>query len=680
MSERDVAILRSLADRIDPEDAGAHNNLGVVFFQKGLVEDAIEAFERALELDPRLEVARRNAEVAFLESGGFRRGSASCGRLFERTRTDVEPGTPWPAPFSWAATRGRRPGQWGELLAVSPESVALHMKLAYAEAERGRIQVAVHLLERGGAPVAGRGRRPLQLAELLVDTGMPVRAERGSTASAGARTRKWPTPTPSFPHPGGAGRRRRGRGGPGAGRRLLDPDAGPSRAAHLSLERYRETRSAAAALTRRATPARGDAGHAASGFARATELRRSGGPGGRRPRSSSAPWMRGTIREVRQSLAEIRLLQGEVQRAADCTTSSGRAARTARSCGTSGAWRSIARRLDEAVDAYRRTVALDSRLRAGLEQPGRRPGPARGDGAAERALRKAAGARRRRRSSGTWASSSPGPIGGRRRWRSTGGRGARNRPALSRGPAWACALFQAGPAEARTRCWRRWSWIRTWPRPGTSSASPSRQLGDSRARCGRPSAPSSSSPSSRRPATSCSSTSSSRRGAAGAGRYRGAGRAGDRRSKAFEFEPAPWTVRFGEPGRRGRLPSRRRSCSRRARTALRRGQLARAAERRPGGGGSRPTDAGAPLLEGEVYLRRGWPERRWSASMPCWATAPGTSGAARGPDGRAHGRSWSWSAPRTAVPPPRRPQRGGRCIARGSWPGAPGRRTSRRKR
>src|SRR5690606_28635408 len=72
MSDRDVTILRSLSRRIDPDDAGAHNNLGVVFFQKGLVEDAVRAFERALELDPRLEVARRNAEVAYLESGHFR--------------------------------------------------------------------------------------------------------------------------------------------------------------------------------------------------------------------------------------------------------------------------------------------------------------------------------------------------------------------------------------------------------------------------------------------------------------------------------------------------------------------------------------------------------------------------------------------------------------------------------
>ena len=58
LSERDLAVLRSFARRIDPSDAGAHNNLAVLYYQKGLVEDAITEFVRALELDPRMQVAQ----------------------------------------------------------------------------------------------------------------------------------------------------------------------------------------------------------------------------------------------------------------------------------------------------------------------------------------------------------------------------------------------------------------------------------------------------------------------------------------------------------------------------------------------------------------------------------------------------------------------------------------------
>ena len=37
ISERDLAVLRSFAERIDTSDAGAHNNLGVLYHQKGLI-------------------------------------------------------------------------------------------------------------------------------------------------------------------------------------------------------------------------------------------------------------------------------------------------------------------------------------------------------------------------------------------------------------------------------------------------------------------------------------------------------------------------------------------------------------------------------------------------------------------------------------------------------------------
>jgi Flp pilus assembly protein TadD len=57
LSERDLTVLRSFAGRIDPSDAGAHNNLGVLYYQKGLIDEAIAEFARALELDAKMQAA-----------------------------------------------------------------------------------------------------------------------------------------------------------------------------------------------------------------------------------------------------------------------------------------------------------------------------------------------------------------------------------------------------------------------------------------------------------------------------------------------------------------------------------------------------------------------------------------------------------------------------------------------
>jgi tetratricopeptide (TPR) repeat protein len=87
LSERDLAVLRSFARRIDASDAGAHNNLGVLYYQKGLTDEAILAFARALELDPKMQVAQANLDIAYRESGHYDR---RITELRERVRLRPE--------------------------------------------------------------------------------------------------------------------------------------------------------------------------------------------------------------------------------------------------------------------------------------------------------------------------------------------------------------------------------------------------------------------------------------------------------------------------------------------------------------------------------------------------------------------------------------------------------------
>ena len=90
LSERDLAVLRSFARRIDAADAGAHNNLGVLYYHKGLVAEAIEEFSRAMELDPKMQVAQRNLEIAYHSTGYYDTRVAELSeRLFEHEGRSV---------------------------------------------------------------------------------------------------------------------------------------------------------------------------------------------------------------------------------------------------------------------------------------------------------------------------------------------------------------------------------------------------------------------------------------------------------------------------------------------------------------------------------------------------------------------------------------------------------------
>lgn len=64
---RDAAFLRALVDRIDPDDATALNNLGVLLATRGLVPEALDALLRALDRDARFRVAADN--VTQLDAG-----------------------------------------------------------------------------------------------------------------------------------------------------------------------------------------------------------------------------------------------------------------------------------------------------------------------------------------------------------------------------------------------------------------------------------------------------------------------------------------------------------------------------------------------------------------------------------------------------------------------------------
>jgi len=140
----EIEILRSFARRIDPSDAGAYNNLGVLYFRKGLTDEAIVAFSRALALDERMGVARRNLEIAYGESG-----------ILEARLRDLE-----------------------ERLRANPEDLEALVQSGIAEKTAGRLERAHNLFERAIHLDPDSSVLHFLLAETLYNRGLHEEAMR----------------------------------------------------------------------------------------------------------------------------------------------------------------------------------------------------------------------------------------------------------------------------------------------------------------------------------------------------------------------------------------------------------------------------------------------------------------------------------------------------------------------
>jgi tetratricopeptide (TPR) repeat protein len=142
LSERDLAVLRSFARRIDPSDAGAHNNLGVLYYQKGLVEDAIAEFTRALELDPKMQVAQRNLEIAYHDTGYYDQRVAQLRERLRQAPDDREARWELGRAYAILGAYEEAVGEFEQLLAHKADDVAAIIQLGLAEKNRGRPEAA----------------------------------------------------------------------------------------------------------------------------------------------------------------------------------------------------------------------------------------------------------------------------------------------------------------------------------------------------------------------------------------------------------------------------------------------------------------------------------------------------------------------------------------------------------
>jgi tetratricopeptide (TPR) repeat protein len=144
----EVEILRSFAHRIDPSDAGAYNNLGVLYFRKGLTDEAIVAFSRALALDERMGVARRNLEIAYGESGILERRLHELEERLRANPEDLEALVQSGIAEKTAGRLERAHALFQRAIALDANSSVLHFLLAETQYNRGLHEDAMRSVRR----------------------------------------------------------------------------------------------------------------------------------------------------------------------------------------------------------------------------------------------------------------------------------------------------------------------------------------------------------------------------------------------------------------------------------------------------------------------------------------------------------------------------------------------------
>ncbi|MBA3889353.1 MAG: tetratricopeptide repeat protein [Gemmatimonadaceae bacterium] len=171
-SERERDALRSFTRRIDPSDAGAHNNLGVLYYNKALYPEAVGAFMKALELDPKMQVAQRNLEIAYFNTGFYDQRVAELRERVRARPDDRDARWELGRTYALLGQNDAAVTEFTALLEYHPADVAALIQMALAEKSGGQYQEAQRYLERAVELDPDSAVVNLYLGEILYNRGL----------------------------------------------------------------------------------------------------------------------------------------------------------------------------------------------------------------------------------------------------------------------------------------------------------------------------------------------------------------------------------------------------------------------------------------------------------------------------------------------------------------------------
>ena len=90
ITPEELKILKSFAERIPDNDPGAHNNLAIVYYNKGLYEEAIEELEKAIKIDPNFVLARNNLDIILKKTGRLEQRVEKLARILDEEPYDEQ--------------------------------------------------------------------------------------------------------------------------------------------------------------------------------------------------------------------------------------------------------------------------------------------------------------------------------------------------------------------------------------------------------------------------------------------------------------------------------------------------------------------------------------------------------------------------------------------------------------
>jgi len=172
---RDAELLRALIERIDQQDPHALNNLGVLYHSKGLFAESADVFLRALELDPRMQMAARNLELAAADGAC----EARLTSVVERLTANPDDRVAAREEARLLRLIGRLPQaaqKLDALIAEDPDDAPALFERGLLEQRAGDLRKAQRWFERASNADEGNALSRLHLAEVLYQRGQNEQA------------------------------------------------------------------------------------------------------------------------------------------------------------------------------------------------------------------------------------------------------------------------------------------------------------------------------------------------------------------------------------------------------------------------------------------------------------------------------------------------------------------------